>query len=325
MSSSFSIMTHTEALKESEESDVWVIDHIVSASSTIIYGETESGKSFLVSALIASLTTGQPFLEREVPQDRDFSVAVCWTDDRGAAEYSSRIQSVMPEGAEPNVKYYGLPIMQGRDMWRELRDAIIDNGHNFVVIDNLTQCLNGSMNQDEVVREFFDGVRMFTGSGIPVVIVGHSSDKSGMNGVKSDKPMGSALVSQSVRWRCFARRSRKGNLTLKFSGNHAEPYELVLKHGAGARFSVEKTRASEELEREDEARKRNREQQRMDETAERAQWVVQHCQGLNTSATARKLAEQFGGSSDRFRKDLSERKLSKLLTRTEGDRWALAT
>jgi hypothetical protein len=59
-----------------------------------------------------------------------------------------------------------------------------------------------------------------------------------MNGYKPETPMGSAYISQAVRWRIFARRSRKGNMTLKFMGNHAEPYEMTLYHGAGARFDV---------------------------------------------------------------------------------------
>jgi hypothetical protein len=118
-------------------------------------------------------------------------------------------------------------------MWHAFYDRVMSEGHNFVVIDNLAQTLNGSVNDDAVVRQFFDGVRLFVPAGIPVVIVAHSSDKAGVNGYKPETPMGSAYISQAVRWRIFARRSRKGNMTLRFMGNHAEPYEMTLYHGGG--------------------------------------------------------------------------------------------
>ncbi|XNL76888.1 AAA family ATPase [Actinomadura madurae] len=58
-----------------DKTDVWVVDETISSSTTLLYGEAKVGKSFLVSALITSLTTGRNFLDRPAPVDRDFSVA----------------------------------------------------------------------------------------------------------------------------------------------------------------------------------------------------------------------------------------------------------
>jgi hypothetical protein len=253
----FESLSYAEALKIADEGETWIVENVIGSATTLLYGEAKSGKSFLVCALIKSLATGTDFLGVPVPQDRAFSVAVCWTDDRGAAEYSDRIRTVMPQSDTPDVRFYHLPLMRTPEMWHALYDRVVFQGHNFVVIDNLAQTLNGSVNDDAVVRQFFGGVRLFVRAGIPVVVVAHSSDKAGMNGYKPETPMGSAYISQAVRWRIFARRSGKGNMTLKFMGNHAEPYEMTLYHGAGAQFDVLDVKSPEGLKASSEGRQRS--------------------------------------------------------------------
>jgi len=286
----FESLSYSEALKMADEGETWLVDNIIGSSTTLIYGEAKSGKSFLVSALIKSLATGADFLNKPVPQDRAFSVAVCWTDDRGAQEYSERIRTVMPDEETPNVRFYHVPIMRTPEMWRALYERVMSGGHNFVVIDNLAQTLNGSVNDDAVVRQFFDGTRMFVRAGIPVVVVAHSSDKAGLNGYKPETPMGSAYITQAVRWRVFARRSRKGNITLKFMGNHAEPYEMTLHQGAGARFDMIDVKSPEALKANAEGAARNRDKARLDENLGVARWVVENCQGMTQRQAAEKLS-----------------------------------
>lgn len=294
-------VSHAEALKRAEDADVWVIDQMISSHTTLLYGEAKVGKSFLVSALIASLATGSDFLGRQVPPGRSFDVAVCWTDDNGEGEYSGRIQSVLAEGEQPNVKYYQLPIMQNSGHWDALFDAVMANGHDFVVIDNLAQCLDGSVNDDAVVRRFFDGVRRFTRAGIPVVVVAHSSDKAGANGFKPETPLGSAYISQAVRWRVFVRRSKRGNLTLKFMGNHAEPYEMTLHHGAGARFDVLDTKTAEALKAKAEGDSRARDKRTLDRNLDVAKWMVDHCQGMSKREAADAYAEKHNQNTNTVR------------------------
>ncbi len=294
MTYQFESLSYEEALAMADEGETWIVENIIGSATTLLYGEAKSGKSFLVSALIRSLATGADFLGEPVPQDREFSVAVCWTDDRGAQEYSERVRTVMPEGQEPKVRFYQLPIMRTPEMWRELYEQVMAIGHNLVVIDNLAQTLDGSVNDDAVVRRFFDGVRLFVRAGIPVVVVAHSSDKSGPNGYKPDTPMGSAYISQAVRWRIFARRSRRGNITLKFMGNHCEPYEMTVRHGAGARFEVLDRKSPEAVKSNAEGAARQRGKQRLDEGEQTAQWVIENCQGLSQ----RKAAERMSSETD---------------------------
>ncbi|MGQ9348810.1 AAA family ATPase [Mycolicibacterium gilvum] len=303
-----------------DEGETWIVENIIGSATTLLYGEAKSGKSFLVSALIQSLATGSDFLGKPVPQDRAFNVAVCWTDDRGAEEYSERIRTVMPEGQEPGVRFYQLPLMRTPEMWHALYEQVLTEGHNFVVIDNMAQTLDGSVNDDAVVRQFFDGVRLFVRAGIPVVVVAHSSDKPGPNGYRPETPMGSAYISQAVRWRVFARRSRRGNVTLKFMGNHSEPYEMTLSHGAGARFDVLDVKSPEAVKSNAEGAARQRSSARLDANAQTAQWVVTNCQGLSQREAAAKLAAEQGIGAEAARTKIRRAPVKK----TEDDRWELA-
>ncbi|MFI1913462.1 AAA family ATPase [Nocardia sp. NPDC020380] len=325
MSHVFESTTYQEALKLASEGEDWIVENIIGSATTLIYGEAKVGKSFLISALVKALATGKPFLGKPVQQDRAFSIALLWTDDRGDAEYSGRIDTVMPEGECPRVQFYQVPIMRTPEMWQSLYEQVLNDGHNFVVVDNLAQTLNGTINDDNAVREFFDGVRKFVRAGIPVVVVAHSSDKAGPTGRKPDTPMGSAYITQAVRWRVFVRRSNRGNITLKFMGNSAEPYEMTLHHGAGARFEVLDTMTPEALraQREgNEKAKRERDKVTLDRNAEQADWIVSNCQGKSVRETAAALAEKFDGSENSYRAWLKPGgKLGGLVNR-EGDSWS---
>jgi AAA domain len=318
VSHEFEGLSYTDALKLADEGETWIVDRIIGSATTLLYGEAKSGKSFLVSALIKSLATGADFLGRPVPEDRAFSFAVCWTDDMGVREYSTRIRTVMTESDTPSVWFYPLPIMRTPDMWHKLYHRIMAQGHNFVVIDNMAQTLDGSVNDDSVVRRFFDGVRLFIRAGIPVVVVAHSSDKAGPNGYKPDTPMGSAYISQAVRWRVFVRRSRRGNITLKFMGNHSEPYEMTLYHGAGARFDVLDIKTPEALRASAEGAARARDKGRPDDNLGVARWVVENCQGMSQRQAAEKLAPELNIGVEAARKRITRSPVTQ-----DGTTWAL--
>lgn len=290
-----------EALKLAEQQPEWLVQNMISDTTTLIYGEAKSGKSFLVSALIASLVTGEPFLGEAVPQDRAFSVAVGWTDDAGQREYATRIMQVVPEDVQPRVGLYHLPPMTER-LWEQWFDRVMADGHNVVVVDNLSQALeSGSINDDATVRKFFNGVRRFTRAGIPVIVVAHSSDKTGMHGQKPDKPMGSGYISQAVRWRVFVRRSRAGNMTLQFSGNNAEPYEMTLRQGAGARFDVIDTKTAEALKAKAEGDARARGKAKLDENAALREWLNSNAAGMSQRQAAQAYADKHGMTFDAAR------------------------
>jgi hypothetical protein len=281
--------TTWDEVRDETDSDLWIVENVISSNTTLLYGVANCGKSFLASALVNALVSGSDFLGKPVPQDRSFSVAVCHSDDAGNNEYKRRIQTVYQGSTAPPVQFYAMKIMRAGD-WHALFEAVMANGQNFVLIDNLTQVLDGSINEDRAVREFFDGVRMFVRAGIPVVIVGHSSDKTGESGRVSDKPMGSATISQSVRWQAYAKRSRQGNITLTFSGNHAQPHQMIVRHGAGARFEVIDSKSAEELDKAAENRAK-RTSEAMDMNARIAAEIKRQWPNESTSKQAEYAAE----------------------------------
>src|SRR5690606_6808092 len=104
------------------------------------------------------------------------------------------------------------------------------------------------------VRDFFEGVRLFD---IPIVVVGHSSEKTGPNGGKSDNPMGNSAIKAAVRWRCFVKRTRD-DLTLKFAGNSGKPHEVKVRQGDGAVFEVMEEKDTATVFKLQESRKQDR-------------------------------------------------------------------
>ncbi|MGL6235697.1 MAG: AAA family ATPase [Segniliparus sp.] len=308
----FPMTTLGEAARLAEVSDPWLVPGLVAATSTLLYGEAKVGKSWLVAHLVAALATGGEFLGVRLVAG-DYSVALALTDDAGREEYGVRIGSVVSDPGSCPVGLYRIGVMNAQ-RWGDLFQVIRYHGHNVVVIDNLTQALDGSINDDAVVRRFFEGVRLFTAAGIAVVVVGHSSDKANANGFKPSTPMGSAYVSQAVRWIMHVRKARGGRLGVRTYGNLGHGDEFELEPGAGARFEVAARRERPEG-------RRPRSAETLDRNAQMADWVVAHCQGVSQNKTAEALAEQFGGSAHSYRTWLRPGGKLGSLIRRDGERW----
>lgn len=280
-----------------EDEEDFLVPGLISSASTLLFGEPKAGKSFLASALIKSLATGTDFLGRPVPQDREFSTAICWTDDMAVKEYKHRIRSVMPEKQTPRAGFYQMPIMRTHQLWSDLYEHVLEQKHNFVLIDNLSQALDGSANADDAIREFFNGVRLFTRAGLPVLVIGHSTEKPSMYGGKSKNPIGHTFISAAVRHKVFVGRSRNGNMKLTMTGAAAEEWEMTLKHGAGARFDVLGIKTAETIKNEADSNERQRTKQKLDTAGALAVWVVDNCQGLSQRKAAEKRAAITGKSA----------------------------
>lgn len=311
-----------DAMIEAADSEEdFIVDGVISSDTTLLYGESKTGKSYLVCALIAAMVTGDTFLGREI-EDRPWKIAILGTDDKAQKEYGKRIRTVLPDEVKPAVKTFPIPIMRSVTEWKSLHRRVLEQGYNFVVVDSMTQTLNGTINDDKTIREFFDGVRLFVKSGIPVLVIAHSSEKTGING-KSDLPLGSSTITQSVRHRVFAYQ-QNGRLFLKFKGNHLdEEYRMTLAPGAGARYTVLEEKSLTALAEENakkkaerEAKKKEQEQARQQAKQDRekstldrnegiAEYVVNNCQGMKPATVADKLSKEFGGAKTTYTSNLS--------------------
>ena len=66
MTYEFETMTFAESMQLGDAQN-WVIENVIGATTTLLYGEAKCGKSFLVSALVKALATGDDFLGVGVP------------------------------------------------------------------------------------------------------------------------------------------------------------------------------------------------------------------------------------------------------------------
>ena len=298
----FRPMSFTEALHMADTGEDFVIDGLVTTGATLLYGEPNAGKSLMTAGMVASLVTGAPFLGREVYGTR--KVAVCWSDDRGPAEYSKRITPLLPDGSTDDVMFYQMPIMRTAEQWQGLYDRVMDDGCDFVVFDVLTQIVDGDINDGPPIAKFFDGVRRFTRNGIPVLVITHSSEKRGPHGQAPNKPMGHTSISGFARWNIYLQKSSKGDWKARCSGKWADAWEVCFKASKFnvPRFEVVGEENGEELR----AKSRQRSRDVMNQRADIARYLVDECQGMTKVEAAKRIAEKFGGRANTHQARLSD-------------------
>lgn len=291
-------MNITAALTAARQREPFLIDGIVSASSTLVFAEPKAGKGFLVSGIVAALTGDDAdFLGRRVVK-RVKSPAICWTDDDGATEYAERIASV----SDANAWFYPLPMMRSYEDWVELHRAVMANGHDLVVVDNMTQAATGNLNEVDPVRNFFAGVRLFTRDSIPVIVVAHSSEKF-YDGGKTRTPAGHTSITAAVRWIVFLQPKSNGEIELHFRGNSADSHSITVDMPERGIPAFEVVGAAGSAEKRQRARHRAKET--LDQRGEIGQWIVEKCQGKTLRQVASLLAERDGKSVSTHRNHLS--------------------
>jgi hypothetical protein len=309
-----------------EGTEDWIIDGILSADTTLLYGEPKLGKSYFVSAMLAALATGaDTFLGKKITGT--YRPALCWTDDRGWREYKKRMSDAdeIRAADDLDLSFVRLSVMRSVEQWEDLSRVLSREGRDLVVIDNMTSAVDGSLNDDRTVRAFFAGVKVLTDAGMAVLILAHASDAKDQYGRGGRRPQGHTLTSASVRWRCFMERARGPyNVKLSFSGNVADPHEITV-HGDRMTYGVLSTKDAGQLRTEKAERTRNRDKATLDENAKIAQWVVDNGQGKSASALGHELAGAFGGAAGTHTTNLnSRRKYGAMLTRGSGSSWALS-
>lgn len=297
--------------------DLWVIPGVLATGANLIYGTTESGKTSLVASLLASLSTGRDFLEFGSAA-KVYKPFVGWTDDNGRTEYKSRIGHNLQSGDAPHIHFTALSEMRTLPQWNELYEAFTTAESDLLVLDNLTDFVpSPGISDDNVARGVYQGVRLFTRSGIPVILVGHSSTARNEYGQLPTRPMGSSVWTNSARWRWHISRSSDENVKIDFAGNVAPKYTVSLHQGIGARFTVT-TRGSS-------TKRQERSTEKYELHARAAEYVVENCQGMNVSEAARSLHQAFSSEcahkETTWRQQLQRRGLSRLLDHDGEGRW----
>jgi hypothetical protein len=158
-----------------------------------------------------------------------------------------------------------------REAWVEIGQA--SDGASLVILDNLTQFVPGSLNDDSSVRVVYDELQHISQQGTSVCVLAHTSDKRNQFGHASSVPLGTSVIRTVPRWFVYVKRNGKG-LSLSLSGNAGNPWQLTLTGPTKRpRFEVVETMTADELAL---RRQRNRSTRKLDENAQIAQWFQGH-------------------------------------------------
>jgi hypothetical protein len=282
----------------------FLVDGIVHQSVTLLYGESKIGKSTLAASLAAALADGAAeFLGRMVTVPGPKSVGIIAGDFADGHAYVAQLRQVT---STDRITVYDVNRPPVRQLWQDLQLDVRQAAHDLVIVDNLTSLIPGSVNDDVAVNLFYDELDGMVREGAAVVLVAHSSEKTGERG-KSPYPMGSSAIRARAR-RLWRVERYRGNLRLTFDGNGDAPSEVIVTPALGIpKFEVLATASADEL---DERRAR-RQRQRDGKTRARAdeirEFVLTKCQDMNGSETAEAIREGFGGSVSTHKSQLSRR------------------
>lgn len=179
-------------VKDVSESDKWLIPGVVSTQNTLLFGTADIGKSLAVCGLLASLIDGREFLGITPLRSGLRPLIIC--ADRGAElEYKERLSHL---GIEENIKLMpGAGVME-QTTWDLLHYYAATNNIGVVVIDHATGTIDGDEKERLPWVQFWkERVEPFN---LPVIVVAHSSDWVGQNGV-SHRVQGNSASKQFAR------------------------------------------------------------------------------------------------------------------------------
>jgi hypothetical protein len=276
----------------------FLIDGVLHRSVTLIYGQTEAGKSTIAASIAVAVATGKDeWAGRTVSPATHGPVVIVCGDPDSRYEYQERLFEVRDEFVSPDQRIALVAPQRpaSPQAWEQVRGVVRATGAKVVIIDNLTQFVAGSLNDDEPIRQFYAEVDEFARRGVAVLVIAHVSDKKGPDGNPARLPIGSSAIRTGPRWRALAWRGA-GKVRLEFGGNGGGNWWLDLTEPDGIpRFAVLGSTSTEELKEGRANRARQRAEKTLDDRSDVGNWVLENCQGMNREQAAEKIAAQFPG------------------------------
>lgn len=185
----------------------FLIPGLVSGSLTYLYGQSKVGKSFVVANILASVLDGKPFLGRKPLKTVD-GVVIVTTDAGDGYAYRQRLNDLGVTDDE-RVLLVPVGIAPEPEQLAEVADLFVNGDYGFVVFDHATGLVPADQNIN--AREPWVGLWQFLDSlGVPVVLVGHSSD-SKFEGKPIHRPAGNSAATQFARTRVEVHRPDERN------------------------------------------------------------------------------------------------------------------
>jgi RecA-family ATPase len=208
--------------------------------TAVITGESGTGKSFIVTHMLASITTGRKYLGNNVHAANTMYV---YGEGGDGSDLELRYMAHVQRYSKGSNEFYtdthkvhfisSIWNMADADSVSEIIEYINEHDIKVIVLETLNQMLNGSSNDDDAIRKFMLGAReVVQQCGCLVIIIHHppkglTSDYSGsavlrnnsdvMIGLrKADKKKGEEEVEVEVEvgaLRLFCIKSRSGSDT----------------------------------------------------------------------------------------------------------------
>jgi hypothetical protein len=272
----------------------WLIDGWLATSATLVAGTPESGKSSLVASMAAAVSRRESWLGAEVSTSRQGPVAVVVTDPSDATQWAKKANDLGVLDDWEIIEF-------APERWEGIEDLTTHMDCPLLVFDNITGALEGTINEADP-NSILRPLGWIVTAGAPVVVIAHS-DKSG-----SKDPMGPTAY-KAWRRHGIHLSGRGDHRRLHRSGNLGSWPEDVVVTGTGA--AVEYKLAEGQP-----TSRQNRSPERIDQNKEIARWVVGNCQSIGVNATAKRIADEFGGTEGSRKTSLKQGALSKMLNHT---------
>lgn len=282
----------------------FLIPGLVSSSLTYLYGQSKVGKSFVVANVVASVLDGKPFLDRQPLKTVD-GVVIVTTDAGDGYAYRQRLND-LGVADDDRVLLVPVGISPEPDVFDEVKNLVATGGYGFVVFDHATGLIPADQNIN--AREPWVGLWRFLDSlGVPVLLVGHSTD-SKFQGQTIHRPAGNSAATQLARTRVEVHRPDERNLSnplreIVVVGNYGEAERLQ------AMLAPEGLTLADDDNNDKPEAGRQRDSQTLDNNAAIARLAV-GSKATTVTSVAKDIATDAGLSA----KTLSSKKLPALVT-----------
>lgn len=280
----------------------FLVEGVLHRSQTIMYGQTNAGKSMLATSVAVSVASGRNWCGRNLASSGQ--AAIVSGDPDGLYETYERLDKVRGDLNGGRIRTILPQRPMARETWFEIEQ--LTDGCSLMILDNLTQFVPGSLNDDNAVKLVYEQLQALARKGMAICVLAHTSDKRNEHGYSSDIPLGSTIIRTVPRWFVYLKRTR-GVLSVSMSGNGGRPWEMTLTEPSDTpRFEVIDTVSADELAEKRQKGQRQRDSATLDKNKAIAKFWRDNCQGRMTNREAGdKIAAEFGGSASTHASQIS--------------------
>jgi hypothetical protein len=206
--------------------NAFLIAELLTNKITILAGEPKAGKTLLAAGMVTALLgDDEEFLGQAVHRQLNH-VAFGLTDDDAEAELLERFVGT---GVEDKVTVFPISAIDSQAEWEQLRHALIDDGVDLFVLDNMLGALGygADISDSPTTASFMREVKQIS-QHIPVLLVTHVA-KGVLEGTSiASAPIGGRYIASSARGIMALRHSQKQGRRLDAVMNRGRSGELRL-------------------------------------------------------------------------------------------------